>query len=213
MMAPGAPTTEDPSITTDAASPPTAKPASRPDVATLRSRIGGYVVDMVILSAIAMVVSVVAGFFLLLATDFANDRDAQDSDMYIAACTLLIGTAGGWSILNLALLATRGQTGGQYVAGLRLARDDGRPLSFRDAAVWWFCLNPLLFSWPMAASAGTALLIITGLSAADALLFASLLVMTLCVVLPLVALVAAIFDARNRALHDRVAGTVVVSVQ
>jgi hypothetical protein len=37
--------------------------------------------------------------------------------------------------------------------------------------------------------------------------------MTLCVVLPLVALVAAIFDARNRALHDRVAGTVVVSVQ
>lgn len=191
-------------------SPPPPSTSGRPTPATLRARIGGYVVDMVILSAMIMVVGVLAGFFLLLSTDFANDRDAQDSDMVIAAMTLLIGTAGGWTLLNLILLATRQQTGGQYVAGLKLARDDGRRLTWRDVALWWFCLNPLLFSWPVAGSAGVALLILTGLTAAEVFLFASLLVMTLCVVMPVVALVAALFDDRNRALHDRVAGTVVV---
>jgi uncharacterized RDD family membrane protein YckC len=171
---------------------------------------GGYVVDMVILSAIAMVVAVLAGFFLLLSTDFANDRDAQDSDMFIAAITLVAGTAGGWTLLNLALLATRRQTGGQYVAGLRLAREDGRPLSLRDAAVWWFAGSPLLFSWPIAGSAGVGLLMITALSPGDVLIFVSLLVLALCAVMPIVALVAGVLDSRNRGLHDRIAGTVVV---
>lgn len=204
------PKREGPAVAARSSVPP-ASTAARPVPATLRARTGGYVVDMVILSAIIMVVGVLAGFLLLLSTDFAQDRDAQDSDIVIAALTLLIGTAGGWSVLNLALLATRQQTGGHYVAGLRLAREDGGRLAGRDAVVWWFCLNPLLFSWPVAGSVGVALLILTGITAADALLFATLLVMTLCVVMPIVALVAALFDDRNRGLHDRVAGTVVIA--
>jgi uncharacterized RDD family membrane protein YckC len=178
--------------------------------ASLRARVGGYVVDMVILSAIAMVVLVIAATLLLIATDMAQDRDASNGDMYLFSGTLAAGTAGAWTLLNLALLTMRAQTGGQYVAGLRLARADGTRPAFRDAAVWWFCLNPLLFSWPMAVCAGTALLIMAGLSAAEIVLFVSLFVIVLCIVLPFAALVAAALDARRRALHDRVAGTVVV---
>jgi uncharacterized RDD family membrane protein YckC len=195
---------------TEGAPPPVTRQDVAPSVATLRARIGGYVVDMVILSAMVMVVTVVAGFFLLLITNFAED-DPENSDMYIAAATMLLGTAGGWTLLNLALLATRQQTGGQYVAGLRLAREDGAPLSMKDAAVWWFCLNPLIFSWPMAGAAGTAILMITALTSSTVLLFLSMLVIALCLVLPIVALVAAVFDRRNRTLHDRVARTVVVA--
>jgi hypothetical protein len=171
-----------------------------------------------------MIVFLVAGFMLLLSTDFAQDVDASRGDMYLFASVWLAGAVGAWSALNLLLLATRKQTGGQYVAGLRLARSDGAPLSFRDAAIWWFCLNPLLFSWPMAALAGTPMLIITaqaldgdaalaGVTLADGMLVASFLVLILCAVLPVVALAAAAIDAKNRALHDRVVGTLVVPVQ
>lgn len=177
--------------------------------ATLRARVGGYVVDMVILSAIAMVTAVLGGFALLLSTDFA-EQDATNGDMYVFAATIGAGGAVVWTALNLALLATRRQTGGQYVAGLRLARIDGGPLTLRDALVWWFCLNPLLFSWPMAGLVGFSLLILTALTSAQVMLILAMLVIMLCLVAPVVALVSALFDTRNRALHDRVAGTVVV---
>jgi hypothetical protein len=69
----------------------------------------------------------------------------------------------------------------------------------------------LLFSWPIAGSAGVGLLMITALSPGDVLIFVSLLVLALCAVMPIVALVAGILDSRNRGLHDRIAGTVVVN--
>ena len=217
-------TAEGPSIVSSTQPPRAVDSHGAVSEASLRARIGGYVVDMVILSAIGMIVLLIAGFLLLLSTDFAQDVDASRGDMYLFASTWLAGAAGVWSALNLVLLTTRRQTGGQYVAGVRLARSDGAPLSFRDAAIWWFLLNPLLFSWPMAALAGIPMLIITaqaldgdaalvGVTLADGMLVASFLVLMLCAVLPLVALASASIDSRNRTLHDRIVGTVVVPVQ
>jgi uncharacterized RDD family membrane protein YckC len=217
-------TAEDSSIITSTQPPRAVDSPGASRAASLHTRAGGYVVDMVILSAIGMIAFLIAAFLLLLSTDFAQDIDASRGDMYLFASMWLTGGVGAWTALNLLLLVTRQQTGGQYVAGLRLARTDGARLTFRDAATWWFCLNPLLFSWPMAALAGIPAFIITaqsldgdaslaGLRVGELLLAASFLVLILCAVMPLVALIGASIDPRNRTLHDRVAGTLVVPVQ
>jgi hypothetical protein len=173
----------------------------------MRARIGGYVVDMVIFAALAMLVTVFAGFLLLATTDWAK-QDPSDPQFYMFLAIIGIGTPLAWTVLNLALLATRGQTGGQYVAGIRLAREDGSPLSRRDTAVWWFCFNPLLFSWPMALVVGfpLAAVIALVLSRLTIVVFGALVV--ICVASPVIALVSALLDAQHRALHDRIAGAV-----
>jgi hypothetical protein len=104
----------------------------------------------------------------------------------------------------------RAQTGGQYVAGIRLARDDGRRVSSRDAFAWWFCFNPLLFSWPMAIVAGMPLAAVMAIVLGSWTVFAFAVVVTLCLAMPVVAFVSAAIDGDNRALHDRVIGTRVV---
>ena len=118
-----------------------------PAVASLRARAGGYVVDMVIFAAIAMVMLVIAGVVILASSDWAQ-TDPPDSATYGALAVIGLGTPVVWTAMNLVLLITRRQTGGQYVAGVRLAREDGAPLSLANILVWWFALNPLLFSWP-----------------------------------------------------------------
>src|SRR6185295_10396691 len=108
---------------------------------------------MVIFSAIAMLVIVFAGFLLLATTDWAK-KDPSDPQFYTFLAIIGLGTPLSWTMLNVAPLCGRGQTGGQYVAGLRLVGADGSPVSPRVAIAWWFCFNPLLFSWPMACVTG-----------------------------------------------------------
>ena len=183
-----------------------------PAVAGMRARIGGYVVDIIIFAAIAMVIIVFAGFLLLATTDWAK-KDPSDAQFELFLGIIGIGTPLVWTLLNIALLAARGQTGGQYVAGLRLSREDGTPLSLRDVAAWWFCFNPLLFSWPMALVVGLPLaaVIATALGRVTIVVFGVLVI--LCLASPLIALASAIVDLQNRALHDRLAGTVAVPAE
>ena len=185
--------------------------ASADHVATFRSRVGGYVVDMVIFAAIAMLVLVVAGFILLAQTSW-GEQDASDANFYTFIAIIGLGTPLVWSALNVALLATRGQTGGQYVAGVRTEQDGGGRLGAAKAAAWWFAFNPLLYSWPMALVAGAPLAALVALVANVFSLFFLALVVLLCVAAPIAALVSALIDAQNRALHDRVVGTMVVPV-
>jgi uncharacterized RDD family membrane protein YckC len=194
------------------------RPATRPAaeapneyVANFRARVGGYVVDMVIFAAIAMLIVVAAGFVLLWSTDWA-EQDASDADFYTFIAIIGLATPLIWTLLNVALLATRGQTGGQYVAGVRLADQDARPVSPGTALVWWFCFNPLLFSWPMALVAGAPLAALVALVVNVVSLFLLALIVLLCIAAPIVAFIAALTDAQNRALHDRIAGTVVLPV-
>lgn len=176
-------------------------------VASLRARIGGYVVDMVIFAAVAMLLLVAAGFLLLVLTDFVQD-DATDPEMYSALSVIGIGLPIAWSALNLLLLSTRSQTGGQYVAGLRMLREDGSRLRFRDAAVWWFTFNPLLFSWPMALISTLPMVAVVALALSRASVGFFVAILVVCAAAPLIALVSALIDGQNRALHDRIANVV-----
>ncbi len=180
-------------------------------MASVRQRVAGYVVDMVIFAAVTMVVTVIAGLQLLLVTHGAT-QDSSKS-VYAFLAIVGIGIPVSWSALNLALLATRRQTGGQYVAGVRLSREDGRRFSARDAAAWWFCLNPVLFGWPTAITTAMPLAFVSSLLLSRLGIVAFGVALTLCLVAPLLAIVSALLDRQNRTLHDRIVGVIVVPVE
>jgi uncharacterized RDD family membrane protein YckC len=184
--------------------------AREPHAAHLRARIGGYVVDMVIFGAITMIMTVLAGFILLASIDWGT-QDPSDPQLYTFLAIIGLGTPLVWTLLNVGLLASRGQTGGQYVAGLRLLREDGEEPSIRDAVAWWFCFNPLLFSWPMALIAGMPLTAVISLLSSSLTIVVFGVVVTLCLACPVIALASAALHRNNRALHDRVAGVIAVS--
>jgi hypothetical protein len=177
--------------------------------ANLRARVGGYVVDMVIFAAVAMVMFVIAGAIMLIATDWGVNN-LPDPALYGALATIGIGTPAVWTLMNLLLLTLRGQTGGQYVAGIRLVREDGAALSGPNRLGWWFLLNPLLFSWPMGCVAAIPLAgtVAVALSRGTLVIFG--VVIVLCLLAPVIALVSALVDGQNRALQDRILGTIVV---
>ena len=184
---------------------------ARTGVASVRARAAGYAVDMVIFSAIAMLVVVAAGAQLLLVTHGAT-RDS-DAAIYAFLAIIALATPLLWTGLNLFVLRLRAQTGGQYVAGVRLAREDRRRLSFLNAAAWWLCLNPLLFSWPMAIVVGLPLAFVISLLLSRVTIVAFGVVVILCVLAPVIALVSALIDDHNRTLHDRIVGTLVVPAE
>ncbi len=164
---------------------------------------------MVIFAAVAMVMTVLAGFILLLSTDWAK-QDASDPDFFTFLAIIGFGTPLAWTLLNLAVLFTRSQTGGQYVAGVRMTREDGDPLRRRDTMLWWVCFNPLLFSWPMALVAGLPLAAVISLVLSRYTIVLFGVLMTVCIAAPIIALISAAMDAQNRALHDRIVGVLAV---
>ena len=175
-------------------------------------RAGGYAVDMVIFAAIAMLMLVLAGFILLASSDWAT-QDVSDAQLYLFLGMNGIGLPLVWSGLNIALLATRDQTGGQYVAGVQIRREDDTTLSVRDKIAWWFCFNPLFFSWPMAAAAGLPISIFIIVGWAELMLLVWGVLITLCIACPVIAFVSAAIDPENRALHDRIVGVVAVPAE
>ncbi len=96
--------------------------------------------------------------------------------------------------------------------GVRVEDEDGRPARFRTVLAWWFCLNPLLYSWPMALVAGAPIAALLFLVLNVFALFVLALVVLVCVAAPIVAFASAVANGENRALHDRVAGIVVSPV-
>jgi hypothetical protein len=202
-------TSEERAIATNLSPPRVARADNAAFAATLRARIGGYAVDMVILSAIAMLASIATLFLFLFVTDNA-EHDISTAKTLSCLTPLLFGVPIAWSALNILLLVKRQQTGGQYVAALRLAPESGQPLSMRTAFAWWFGGNPLLYSWPMSGIVGFPLLVAAALVPGDIELAVPLFLIALCLVLPILALATAILDGRNRALHDRIAGVIVV---
>jgi hypothetical protein len=181
----------------------------RLDVASIRTRVGGYAVDMVIFAAITMLASIGTLFLFLWATGMA-EQDLSTAKTIACLTPVFAGVPVVWSALNIGLLMMRGQTGGQYVAALRLRADADAAIAARTVTVWWFAGNPLLFNWLMAGVVGFPLLIVATLAPGYILLTLPILVILLCLVLPLAALASALRDGQNRALHDRIAGVTVV---
>lgn len=180
--------------------------------ASAQARIVAYLVDSVILLSFIFLFFVIAGLQLLVISDFA-ERDAPDSSMYAAPAIVLGGTMIAWSCFNLALLRWRGQTAGQYVAGIRVRRQDGSSPSGRQLLLRWLLLDPLLFHPLLAVIWFVGVVVVVSLTLNEAALVAGLFFVFVCLIAPLVALAAVLADKQRRALHDRLAGTVVVRAE
>lgn len=178
--------------------------------ASLRARLAGYVVDLVIQAAFLMVFFVIAGFQLLASSDF-GEQDPPES-AYWAFVSILMGTLLFWSLFTVGLALWRGQTAGQYVAGLRIRRDDGGKPGLGTLLRWWFGLNPLFFNPLMMAPWLLFAAVAVNLALSRAALVITGGLAFLCLVTPLVTLATALVGER-RPLHDRLSGTTVVSAE
>jgi len=182
--------------------------SSRQGGARLEARLVAFIFDTIILLAFLAIFAIVAMLQLLARSSF-GDADPPDS-AYYAALGIIASVVPFWLVFNVWLQSWRGQTVGKYIVGIRIARDDGgRPGVVRTFARL-LLLDPVLFH-PLLAIPW-ALLVVYGtmLTSNTLVLVATLTVLLLSVIAAPVALAAILSDGRRRALHDRIAGTLVV---
>ena len=179
------------------------------DGAGLEPRLVAFIFDTIILLAFLALFAIVAMFQLLARSNF-GDADPPDS-AYYAALGIIAGVVPFWLIFNVWLLSWRGQTVGKYIVGLRIERADGTgPPGLLRTFVRTLLLDPILFHPLLAVP--WALLVVYGtmLTSNTLVLIATMTVLLLSLVASPIALAAVLSDARRRALHDRIAGTLVV---
>jgi uncharacterized RDD family membrane protein YckC len=182
--------------------------SSRQGGARLEARLVAFMFDTIILLAFLAIFAIVAMFQLLARSSF-GDADPPDS-AYYAALGIIAAVVPFWLVFNLWLQSWRGQTVGKYIVGIRIARDDGGQPGVVRTFARLLLLDPVLFH-PLLAIPW-ALLVVYGtmLTSNTMVLVATLTVLLLSVIAAPVALAAILSDGRRRALHDRIAGTLVV---
>lgn len=181
-------------------------------VAHLNARISAYLVDSVILLAFILVFFVIGGSVLLLTSDLGQG-DAPDSAYYASIAIFLGGSLLSWTVFNLALMRWRGQTTGMYVIGIRTVSEDGSALTTGRTFLRWFGLHPLLFHPFLLPVWAIFSLLVVSFTLNQVVLVVTLALVLLCLVSPAASLLAMLFDAERRALHDRLARTLVVHLE
>ena len=177
-------------------------------VARLSARVFAYLVDSVVLLAFILVCFVLAGLQLLIAANRA-DGDPSDAALVAAIAIFSGGALVSWTIVNVALMRWRGQTAGMYVIGIKAVSEDKNPLTTGRALLRWFALHPLLLH-PFLIVPWTILTLLSidfALSRLGVATAVALILLTLAT--PVVNLLL-ILLGDGRALHDRLAHTLVV---
>lgn len=191
---------------------PVAETASITRAARLSVRFSAYLIDSVVLLGFILAFFAVAGLVLWLSSNL-GEEDPPDSAYYAFMGIFIGGTVIAWSLFNLALAFWRGQTAGQYITGLRVVSEGADSMSIGRTLIRWFALHPLLFHpllipvWTLFAA------IAVSLTLNQFVLALTLGLVALCAVSPIATLAAVVFDKDRRALHDRVAGTIVIPTE
>lgn len=185
-----------------------AVPAVSLRTARLETRVVAFLVDSVILLSFIFVFMAAAGFQLLLRSEF-GEGDPPDSAFW-TVLAITVAVVPFWAAFNVFLHLWRSQSVGHYVAGIKVARIDGTPPSLGHAVMRLLVLNPLLFHPFLAVAWALVAAIATSITVSEVVLVVTVTLVLLSLLSPFVALAAAAFDKERRALHDRVAGTVVV---
>ena len=194
----------------------TPSPAATPPIARLTARISAYLADSIILLAFILAFFVIGGAVLLFSSDLGSN-DAPDAAFSAFLAILLGGPLLSWSAFNLALMRWRGQSMGMYIIGIRAVAEGGAPLATRTVLLRWFGLHPLLFHpflLPISALLAWALLAPYSITVtfSRVIFVITVALVLLCVVAPAASLLAMAIDSNRRALHDRLARTLVVHI-
>jgi uncharacterized RDD family membrane protein YckC len=169
--------------------------------ANFESRFVAAVLDGLILCIIAAIDVAIAGMVLLVSSDF-GELDPPDS-AYYTFIGILIAIAPLWAVYFLASWAWRGQTIGQAIMQITVTRESGDPLGLAGSLARVVALSV----YPLVLAAGVFL---AYTQRHEPLLVAAIIAASLLLVLA--GLLSAVFDAQRRAVHDRIAGTIVVRV-
>jgi uncharacterized RDD family membrane protein YckC len=179
--------------------------AADPDRAPLSTRLLAYLLDSVVLFAFTMLVAALAGLSMFLRTH-GGDQAVTDTDQWLSIA-IFLATIPAWLLLNLLLGLKLGQTPGQYVLGLQVVQEDGSAASPQRLLGYWLALHPLFYH-PLF---GAIWLVLAWAALLSEVVFVfSLALAILCLTAPLAALIHAVVDPQNRAIHDRLAGVKVV---
>lgn len=178
----------------------------------LAPRILAYGIDSLVL-LIFSVGFVGLAFLALLVQSEGGLEDPPDSAVW-SFVYISLAVVPAWALFTLFLLARRGQTIGQSVIGVYVARDETRDAGFVRMLVYAMAMHPLVFH-PLMSVFWLMLAFVGGLSltSSNLLFIGSLAVAILCLVAPIAALVTAVSDRGHRGLHDRIAGTTVVRLE
>ena len=188
---------------------PVAPRVATRSVAHLNARVSAYLIDSVILIAFILVFFVIGGAVLLFTSDLGRG-DPPDSAYYAGIAVFIGGSLLAWTVFNLALVRWRGQSAGMYVVGIRTVSETGAPVSWRQAALRWFGLHPLLFHPFLLPVWAVLSLLVVSLTLSEIVLVVTLALVLLCLAAPLAGAAAMLRDPERRALHDRLARTTVI---
>ena len=186
-------------------------PPAAPAVARLNARISAYLADSIILLAFILTFFVIGGAVLLFSSDLGSN-DAPDAAFTAFLAILLGGPLLSWSAFNLALMRWRGQSLGMYIVGIRTVAEGGAPLATRTVLLRWFGLHPLLFHPFLLPIWALLALYSVSVTLSQIIFVITVALVLLCVVAPAASLLTMIVDSNRRALHDRLAGTLVVYI-
>ena len=186
-------------------------PPAAPAVARLNARISAYLADSIILLAFILAFFVIGGAVLLFSSDLGSN-DAPDAAFSAFLAILLGGPLLSWSAFNLALMRWRGQSLGMYIVGIKIVAEGGAPLATRTVLLRWFGLHPLLFHPFLLPIWALLALYSVSVTLSQIIFVITVALVLLCVVAPAASLLAMAVDPNRRALHDRLAGTLVVHI-
>ncbi len=186
-------------------------PAAVLPVARLNARISAYLADSIILLAFILAFFVIGGAVLLFSSDLGSS-DAPDAAFSAFLAILIGGPLLSWSAFNLALMRWRGQSMGMYIVGIRTVAIGGAPLATRTVLLRWFGLHPLLFHPFLLPIWALLALYSVSVTLSQIIFVITVALVLLCVVAPVASLLAIAIDPNRRALHDRLAGTLVVHI-
>ena len=186
-------------------------PPAAPAVARLNARISAYLADSIILLAFILTFFVIGGAVLLFSSDLGSN-DAPDAAFSAFLAILLGGPLLSWSAFNLALMRWRGQSLGMYIVGIKIVAEGGAPLATRTVFLRWFGLHPLLFHPFLLPIWALLALYSVSVTLSQIIFVITVALVLLCVVAPAASLLTMIVDSNRRALHDRLAGTLVVYI-
>jgi uncharacterized RDD family membrane protein YckC len=194
-----------------AVNPDVASPhASEDDRAGMGQRCLAYAVDSVLLFGFCMAFGAAAFLVIFIGSDTGRSNITDREEWAFVA--FLLATFPAWLAFNVALMATRGYTVGQYIIGLRAVDEAGRQAGFAKVALYWLAMHPLLFHPLLALPWGLFATLGVTIAGSEVLFVFSLAMAFLCVVLPFAGLLFMAIDPQRRGIHDRLAGMRIVQL-
>lgn len=181
------------------------------DHVDLGTRCLAFAIDSTLLFGFCMVFGAAAFLVIFLGSDTGRSNISEGEEWGFVG--FLLATFPAWYVFNVALMASRGHTVGQYVIGLRTVAGSGQRPSAVQVVTYWLALHPLLFHpflalpWALFATLGVTI------AGSEALFVFALAVAFLCLVGPLVNFIFVAVDPQRRGVHDRLSGLRVVRLQ